>query len=116
MDLNSDTFMQMLSNKEQILQTILADVDSCGKNFEAFEKLEALYDEGREVNPDKALRACAKSLRHVNEVNRRMLMLLLVYVSGSNYNGDTTQVLMKLGRGQDALREMMRQKMGGHTQ
>lgn len=109
---DGDTFMQMLSNREQVIKMILADMESCGKNFEAFERLETLYNTGGEVDTRKALAACAKSLRHLNEVNRRMLVLFLVYVGGNHYAGDTAQMLMKMGRGEEALREMLKQKMG----
>ena len=76
---DSELFMDMLKNKEQVIASILKDVDSCTKNMQAFEKLEALYKAGEDVSTDKALKACATSLRHTNEVNRKLLLLMLVY-------------------------------------
>lgn len=109
---NNDIFMSMLKNKEEVLVSIIKDLDTCDKNMQAFEKLCSLFEQGKEVNTDKALTACAKSMRHMNDVNRRMLMVLMVYVSGNNYDGDTASVLVRMGRGQDAVREMFRRKMG----
>ena len=111
---DSDAFMAMLKNKEQVIKMILSDLDSCDKNQGAFTKLEGLYAEGKEVNIDKAMAACAKALRHSNDVNRRLLMLLLVYTTGGDYGSDCAKTLSKLGRGQEALQEMMRQKMAGN--
>lgn len=105
--------MKLLQNREQVIATILADMDSCAKNAEAFGKLCELFDAGKEVDSGKVLRAAAKSLRHSNEVNRRALLLLLVYASGGNFQQDAAGVLIKLGRGGDALKEMFKQKMAG---
>ena len=110
---DSEMFLSMLRNKDKVLQSILRDIDVSNQNMVAFEKLEDLYGRDAKVNADKALQACAKSLRHVNDVNRRLLMLLLVYVSGGSYSGDTGKVLCKMGRGEEALKEMFRQKMNG---
>jgi len=110
---DSDTFMAMLKNPEQVISTILKDLNTSETNMLAFEKLESLFKEGKSVNTEKALIACAKSLRLMNGLNRRILMLLLVYVSGGDYTSDTAKVLLKMGRGTDALQEMFKQKMAG---
>ena len=72
-----------------------------------------LYKEGKIVNVDKALFACSKSLKHLNDVNQRLLMLIMVYVSGDNYQSDVAHALVKMGRGEEALQEMFKQKMSG---
>ncbi len=110
--LNDDMFMEMLKNKKRVVEVLLKDIGVCDKNAKAFLKLENLYLQGKEVNTEKAIKACAKSLRHSNDVNKRLLMLLLVYVSGNNYSGDTAAILNKMGRGQEAVRELFKQKMG----
>ena len=106
-------FMAMLKNKEQVVEMILKDLDSCGKNQAAFENLERLYEEGKPVDALKAMKAFAKAQRHANDVNRRLLMICMVYLSGNNYDSDTAHTLNKLGKGTEALQEMMRRKMGG---
>ncbi len=105
--------MAMLKNKEQVLKVILRDLDTSAQNMQAFRKLEDMYERGDEVSTEKALKACAKSIRHMNDLNQRLLMLLLVYVSGNHYDSDVGSVLVKMGRGEDALREMFKRKMGG---
>lgn len=110
---DSETFMNMLRNPEQVVSAILKDLETSEKNMLAFAKLETLYEQGKEVNTEKILTASAKSLRHINELNRRILMLLLVYVSGDSYGSDTGKVLLKMGRGKEVLQEMFKRKMSG---
>jgi hypothetical protein len=110
---DADSFLKLISNREQVIAAILADMDSCAKNAEAFAKLCELFDAGKEVSTEKALKAAAKSLRHSNEVNRRMMFLLLVYVSGSHFTGDAAGIMVKLGRGEEALKAVFDQKLKG---
>jgi len=110
---NDETFMSMLKNKEAVLTSILKDIEVSAANAKAFEQLEQLYKDGEPVSTDRALAACAKSLRHANQVNQRLLMIALVYASGGDFSADAGKVLVKMGRGEEALREMMRQKMEG---
>jgi hypothetical protein len=112
---DNELFMAMLKDREQVIATILKDFETSGANMKAFEKLAELYRTNPdEVSTERALAACAKSLRHLNDVNRRLLLLTLIYTSGGSYQTDTAKVLVKMGRGEDALREMMRQKMEGN--
>jgi hypothetical protein len=106
-------FMSMMKNKEQVVKSIFQDLATCEKNMKAFEKLESLYDEGKEVNNQKVIKACSRSIRHLNDANRRMLMLLACYSIGGNFDADAAKVLLKMGRGEEALREMFKQKMQG---
>lgn len=110
---NDDFFMSMLKDKESVIRTILSDLEASDKNMQAFAQLEHLLSEGEAVSADKVHRAAAKSLRHLNEVNKRLLLILLTYVSGGDFGTDAAKVLLKMGRGQEALQEMMRQKMQG---
>lgn len=112
--MDSQVLLDMLKNKQLIAGQLVADLDTCDKNMQAFEKLERLYAETPDtVNATKALTACSKSLRHLNEMNRRLIMLLVVYAAGDNFSSDSAKLLLKMGRGDEALREMFRQKMGG---
>jgi len=111
--LDSELFMNMLNNKEAVVKAILVDIQTCQQNQQAFDKLERLFAEGKGVSTDKVMKACSKSLQHLNEVNTRLLMLALVYASGGNYDSDVGKVLIKLGRGQEALQSMFKRKMAG---
>ena len=108
-----ELFFSMLKEREQVIAALLGDLQSCAENAAAFDKLVALHDKGAPVDTDRVIRACAKTLRHLNAANQRMLMLLLCYSSGRNFQTDTVEVLSKMGRGSEALREVFKQKLAG---
>ena len=107
-----DDFMAMLKNKEAILKSLLKDMDTCKKNQDAFEKMIVSLETGK-ADPIKIGLAFAKSNRHLNEMNARLCMLMLVYCSGSSFSGDVSNVLMKMGKGSEALQELFKQKLKG---
>ena len=72
-----------------------------------------MYEDGTPVDTDKALKALAKSSRHLNECNMRLSMLLLAYLLGSSYDADVATALSKMGRGNEGLQEMWNRKMKG---
>jgi len=108
-------FMSMLKDKEKVIYELLKDFNTSDANMKAFQSLCELYDSGEQVNADKALKAAAKSLRHLNDVNRRLLLILLVYTSGGDFATDAAKVLVNLGHGEEALQEMFKQKMRGRS-
>jgi len=111
-----EDFLKMLRNKEQVVRTILKDFQVSQKNMEGFAKLEELYAEGKDVSTEKVLKSTAKSLRHLNDVNTRVLMLLLVYLGGDNYSSDVAHLAIRFGKGDEALQELMRAKMKGYEE
>lgn len=113
MILGSETFMQMLEKPEELIKSLLKDVETCNSNMVAFQKLEQLFADGKDVKTEAVMKASAKSLSHLSELNAKILLLLVIYTSGDNFSSDVGRILVKLGRGQDALQAMFRKKMGG---
>lgn len=110
---DADFIMAMLKNKDQVATQLLKDLETSQQNAEAFQKLEKLFEEGKQIEPQQVMKASAKTLRHMNQLNQRLLVLLLVYMQGSHYTSDTVTFLNKLGRGKEAMQEMFKQKMQG---
>lgn len=110
---NSDAIMDMLKNKDTVLKVMIKDMEVSQKNAASFKKLEELFKENKEVSTEAVLKAAATSLRHLNEVNTRLLTILMIYISGGNYDTDVGRMLIKMGRGEEALREMMNVKFSG---
>lgn len=113
----TELLLSMMKDKKTVLKTLLEDLTTCDKNKQAFQKLEALFarqDAGENVviRPEKVVKACAKSLAHLNDVNTRLLLLLIVYASGKNFDTDISMVLMKFGKGDEALRTMFESRFG----
>lgn len=113
---DSQAFMDMLENKDRMLTSLFSDLETSGKNAESFKKLEALYRSGAQVNQEKALLACATSLRHANELNQRLVMILLVYAGSTTFSSDCSSILNKMGRGQEALRARFSDLLKGNTE
>ncbi len=109
---DASMFLNMLKNKESVMSSILRDLEVSKKNMEGFAKLEECYSDGVAVSTDKVLKSAAKSLRHLNDVNMRILMLLVVYIGGDNYDSDAARVAMKMGAGDEAMKEFLNLKFG----
>lgn len=110
--------MEMLKNPEQVIKTLIQDYDKCSKNREAMDKtLTKLRDNPSlfTENPNnlvKLLEGQVVSNRALNDINTRLLLLLIVYSSGDSLTSDTAKVAVKLGQGEEALQEMFKRKMG----
>lgn len=113
MQLGSEAFMAMLETPELLVKSLLADSSRCDQNGQAFRKLEQLLEDGKDIKVEQVMKACAKSIAHLNEVNTQLLLLLVIYTSGNNFSSDVGRILIRLGRGQDALQAMFKKKMQG---
>lgn len=110
--MDKDDFMKLIKNKEEVIAMIMKDLDICTKNEKAFSKM---IDTMETDNVDmlKMLKGFAKSNRHLNQMNCRLLILALTYTSGGSFSTDVALMLNKLGYGQEALQELFKQKMNG---
>ena len=111
---NPQIFMDMLKDKESVIKALIKDFDSCEKNRDVLDKLLAMQEEGKQIDYNKVGKAYSKSLRHLNDVNMRLLILLLVYAQSDAFGSASAQALMKFGRGKEALQEMFKQKLRGN--
>lgn len=107
----SEFFMQLLTDKETLIKSILKDIQTTDHNIQSFNKLIKLYAEGTPVNLDKVGKAFATAISNMSEMNMHMLVLLLVYSQGTNFTADTGAVLCRLGKGEEALQAMLRAKL-----
>jgi hypothetical protein len=115
-------FLDILKNPEQVIATLIGDYEKCGKNREAMDKTLAKLRESPETftkNPNnmiKLLEGQVVSNRALHDINTRLLLLLIVYCSSSNFASESGMLAVKLGKasGEDVLKEMLRRKMGGN--
>lgn len=105
-----DDFLEMLKNKDKVLSMLLKDLNVCRQNEVAFTKLLDSLDGN--ADPAKVAKAFAKSNKHLNAMNARLSMILIAYCAGSGFDSDVAKTLLKMGRGQDALKEMFKGKNG----
>lgn len=109
-----EVFMEMLKNKEQVVKSLAGAYEQSGRVETGMEKVvDSVLENPSEENLRKMINTTMKCVKRQAGIIKMLVMLNLVYVSGSNYSADVAAVLMKMGRGQEALREMFKQKMGG---
>ena len=110
---NPQIFMDMLKDKGSVVTSLISDFDSCEKNRAALDTLLTKQEAGDSIDPIKVAKAYSKSLRHLNDVNMRLILLLITYSQSDSFSSDSAQALMKFGRGKEALKEMFQQKLRG---
>lgn len=108
-----EIFMDMLKDKESMIAQVIKDFDSSEKNLKTFGVLLDKQKNGETLDMEKVAKAYTQSLKHLNSVNMRLLIIVLVYLQSDSFTGDSAQCLVKFGRGKEALQEMFKQKMQG---
>jgi len=123
-----DMMLRAMDNKAEILAELLANMDTLPKmgrglaNFEQFcEEIESLAELGEtELLGEKmSPRAMAQMIRVLSKTCRiqsKMILHLacfaLIYGNGNSYDGDASAAAMKFGKGDEALRAMIRSRFG----
>ena len=104
-----------LTNREEVISALLKDIDTCQAQMDGCEKVLERWAEVQEnpANLEKQLQTSVKCVRRLSDVNRRLLMLLMVYVVGNQFHSDSAALMAKLGRGEEALKELFKQKLKG---
>jgi len=104
-----------LNRKEDVVQALIKDLDQCetmaagcGNVLDSWGKVE-----GNPENLAKQLRTAVKSVKALSAMNRRLVMLLMVYVCGDQFSSDSARLMIKLGRGKEALQDLFEQKLRG---
>ena len=109
-----ELLMSFLKDKKQSIESIFDDIEksiSYSKGLKTFiENIDSAHM--NEENTRQKFRTMMKVLNNQNTVIRKLLFVCLVYMQGSNFDVDVASALTKLGRGDEALREMYKSKMG----
>ena len=107
-------FMDMLKDKEQVIHSLASAYDQSDKIEAGFKTVaDSVLNNPSEENLRKMVNTTMKCTKTLASINKMLIMLNLVYVAGDNYTSDIGKVLVRLGRGEEALREMFKQKMKG---
>ena len=102
--------------KEQgsVIETIAEAVNESTRIQKGLNKAkETVLNNPSEANLRKMLHTTMNSLEKQSKITTQLSLICLVYASGGNFKSDIAQSLLKLGHGQDALKEMFKQKMNG---
>jgi len=104
----------MMSGKGEVIEALAKGIENTTKIQKGIGKVkDSVLENPSEENLRKQLHITMKSLEAQSAFINQLALICLVYTTGSNYTVDIAQALNKLGHGQDALKEMFRQKMEG---
>lgn len=110
-----DMARSLLSSKDQVMKALFEDISQCETQANGCSRVLENWDkvQGNPENLEKQLKTAVKCVNRLSVMNRRLLMLLVVYVTGDNFTTDSALLMNKLGAGEEALKEMLKQKMKG---
>lgn len=109
-----DLLMGLLKDKETAMRQLMHDYEMCDNNLKAISSMiEKIEETPDKINIDKLNTRYATLMRSVLSMNQKLLLLAIVYYSGTNSSTDLTTVLNKLGRGSEAMQAMFNAKING---
>jgi len=104
---DANLFMRMLKNKEGILKSLLGALDQTEKMETGLDKVcDSVINNPSEENLRKMLQTTMKCVKTQSGIIKMLSLIALTYVSGNHFTGDVGSVLVKLGSGEEALREI----------
>ena len=107
----SNGMMELLEDKSKMVARILAIMDECNKIHNGLNKVVTEFDEHSNPNQrEKQLKTCLKMQAKLAKNQGQLSMLLLIYASSTSFDSDVGKILVKLGRGEEALRTMLNNK------
>ena len=101
----------MLKDKGQILKVLIDDIGHSQTQINGLTKFMENSKNWDIEDLQQKLPVAFKVMKKQSITIRAMLAVLMVYVSGGEFDTDVAQVLNKMGHGQEAMREILRQKM-----
>lgn len=110
-----DLFMNFLNDKESAVRSIFDDIENCDKYSKGLEKFLSNIDDTEltEENIRKKFKTLMKVLNTQNTIVRKLLYITLIYMSGDNFDTDVGKLLIRMGRGEEALQTMFKNKLKG---
>lgn len=112
-----DILFDLLKDKTQVISSLLSTIEETGKQKEGLPKLrESLTRE----NPNLSLENIAKCVAVTMQTEAKQAAMLqslaticLVYAQSSSFDSDIAKLMIKMGRGDEAVRQVFKNKMEG---
>lgn len=109
-----------LSNRPKVLAELTSDLEVLQKNLQVLKdintQLTSRLDENKPLSPTettKLMRTLATNTAFQAEVQSRLVVLTMIYVSGDNCSADAAKLAMKCGHnGSEMLTAMLKAKLG----
>jgi len=90
----------LLNQKDKVIEDLLNDIEKCDTLVEGCSKVMENWDkvEDSPENLAKQLRTAVKSVKALSLMNRKMAMMLMVYIMGENFSSDAKRLKVYLGK------------------
>lgn len=101
-----EIIMDMLKNKGDVIKFLLETIESNNKMSNGLRKL--IESNNQEFKTNKLLEVVANQSIQIKHLS----LLLLIYAQSSDFDKDMAMMLNKMGRGEEALKQMVKNKFG----
>lgn len=109
--------MNVLKDKKELIKFLLDTIQSSQKEKEGLLKLSESLTRN---DPNLKIENIAKCLSTTMQISAKqshviqsLAVIALIQCQSSDFDSSVAQMLNKLGRGEEALRQMLKNKMGG---
>lgn len=99
-----EIIMDMLKNKGDVLKFLLETIESSSKMSNGMRKLSESHNQEFKLN--KLLEVISNQSIQIKHLS----LLLLIYSQSSDFDGDMAFMLSKMGHGEEALKQMFKNK------
>lgn len=99
--------MDLLKNKGDVIKFLLETIDSNDKMSAGLRKI--TESQNTDLKTNKLLEVVANQSIQIKHLS----LLLLIYSQGSSFDKDVAIMMNKMGRGEEVLKQMLRNKMSG---
>ena len=108
----ADLMSSMLKDKEKVCSFLLGAIEQSNKMEAGFKKAYLDFENNStDANLKKMLATTMKCVGKQSSQIKALAMIALVYSSGSNYDMDVAGIMLKLGKGQEAMQTIWKKKM-----
>lgn len=112
--ISTDILLNLLKDKATGIQYLLSVLDESARQREGMTKLQASLEHNTSPeNVAKCIQTTMKVCAKQADAIQNLAALMLVYMQSSSFDGDIARMLMKMGKGDEALRQMFKNKMEG---
>jgi len=111
----SDLFMSMLKDRKQVVEALLSAMEQSEKMISGLSKVsDSVIENPSDENLRKMVNTTMKCVSKQAKIIQMLALVSLVYTSSSQFSSDVARILIKFGKGEEALREMFNQKLRGN--
>lgn len=99
--------LNLLKDKKDVIKFLMKTIETNGKMATGLRKIKS--SENEKFKTEKLLEVVANQSEQIKHLS----LLLLCYSQGGNFDVDVATMMNKMGRGNEALKQMFKNKMNG---